>query len=311
MNRSYINPFYTYLNNINTNNRTNMSTNTTTTNNNNNNRTESQYISILYTMYNDNYRLINQLRNDNLQLRNYIVSEYERNRIMNTNTNTNMNMNNNIRQTRRNPFPRTPFPNFTNLQFTNPSFFDNVPVPPTQEQIELATLNTCYSNVVDPLNNTCPITLETFENNSNICLIKYCGHIFKPESLRNWFVENNRCPVCRFDIRNYTPSTNDHYELIDNSNINISNIQNDNNIIHEDISSNNSTNNTNDTNDTNDTNINTNSANNNRLRINTDDQELTQQIDNILTQLFQNLNNSDTTIDNDLSGNFIISYTLT
>lgn len=44
MNRSYINPFYTYLNNINTNNRTNMSTNTTTNNNNSNNNNNNASI---------------------------------------------------------------------------------------------------------------------------------------------------------------------------------------------------------------------------------------------------------------------------
>ena len=155
--------------------RTNTNNNTNNINNiNNDNMNSRQYISILYTIYNNNYRLINELRNDNIMLRNHIVNEYERSQ-----NNTRLN-------NRRTSYPRTPYPFFSNF---NSSFFDSVPVSPSNEQIQLATLSTNFSNIVGPLNSSCPITLDTFENNSVVTLIKYCGHIFKPESLNNWFTE--------------------------------------------------------------------------------------------------------------------------
>jgi hypothetical protein len=243
-------------------------------------------------------------------LRNYIVNEYERS----------INNQNHIRFNNiRTPFPRTPYPIYNNF---NSTFFDRVPVPPSNEQIQLATLTTYYSNIVEPLNTNCPITLETFENNNVVSLIKYCGHIFKPESLNNWFTENNRCPVCRYDVRNYTDNLDDNYELIDSSNIvvdytttsednininantntntnNNNNNTNNNANTNTNINTNINTNNNANTNTNNNINTNTNRTN---LRVNTEE-ELINQLDNMLTQLFNN-NNSDT------SGNFVITYTL-
>ena len=53
------------------------------------------------------------------------------------------------------------------------------------------------------INNRCPITLEDFQENETVCQIKHCRHTFKEQSLRNWFQNNVRCPVCRYDIRDY------------------------------------------------------------------------------------------------------------
>ena len=40
--------------------------------------------------------------------------------------------------------------------------------------------------------------------------IIHCGHIFIPHQLNRWFQNNVRCPVCRYDIRDYEPNqTND------------------------------------------------------------------------------------------------------
>ena len=36
-----------------------------------------------------------------------------------------------------------------------------------------------------------------------VSVIRYCGHIFKTDELNTWFRSNCRCPVCRYDIRNY------------------------------------------------------------------------------------------------------------
>ena len=74
---------------------------------------------------------------------------------------------------------------------------------PTEQQISLATESILY----DPSGNQteCPITLERFQPEEQVCRIIPCGHIFKSASLQRWFRRNVRCPVCRYDIRDYRP----------------------------------------------------------------------------------------------------------
>jgi hypothetical protein len=85
-------------------------------------------------------------------------------------------------------------------------FLTPIVVRPTQHQINRATEIIRYSDIENPPNSTCPITLNHFQDNVNVTRIMYCGHIFSENSLDNWFRENVRCPMCRYDIRNYTGS---------------------------------------------------------------------------------------------------------
>lgn len=85
------------------------------------------------------------------------------------------------------------------------NFYDNVAVYPSQEQINNGTRRVLYSNIDNPLNSSCPITLENFDDADNVTQILGCGHIFNHESLTSWFRNHVRCPVCRYDIRNYVP----------------------------------------------------------------------------------------------------------
>lgn len=85
------------------------------------------------------------------------------------------------------------------------SFYDNVPVYPTAEQVTNGTRRLLYSNIEEPLNITCPITLERFESDTEVLQILGCNHIFNPNSLQQWFQSNVRCPICRYDIRDYIP----------------------------------------------------------------------------------------------------------
>jgi len=78
---------------------------------------------------------------------------------------------------------------------------EDVVVAPTQEQISNA-VERIFIEHPDP-NVRCPISLEEFGRNDNILRIRHCKHIFKEESLLNWFCRNVRCPVCRYDIRDY------------------------------------------------------------------------------------------------------------
>lgn len=80
---------------------------------------------------------------------------------------------------------------------------------PTPEQINRATLNTTYANVAAPVNTTCPISRDEFNDESEITVIRGCHHIFNRSSLREWFVSHSTCPMCRNDIRNYRASETD------------------------------------------------------------------------------------------------------
>ena len=59
-----------------------------------------------------------------------------------------------------------------------------------------------YNEVINPLNSSCPITLERFENNTECTQIIGCGHLFNRDGLNSWLNANVRCPICRYDIRN-------------------------------------------------------------------------------------------------------------
>jgi hypothetical protein len=86
------------------------------------------------------------------------------------------------------------------------SFFEPVEVFPTQTQIETATRRAMYCDIVSPINRSCPISLENFNDSDTVSVIRFCGHIFHTEHLNRWFTSNCRCPVCRYDIRNFIPS---------------------------------------------------------------------------------------------------------
>ena len=87
--------------------------------------------------------------------------------------------------------------------------FQNVPVYPSLNQIQNATRSYNYTSqeLNDNPNEICPITMEEFEINDEVCIINYCNHIFKKEALYRWFTNNVRCPICRYDIRDFVPDT--------------------------------------------------------------------------------------------------------
>lgn len=88
---------------------------------------------------------------------------------------------------------------------TRPFLFSPPEVPPipTLEQYTQSTEMLVFnsSNVSQLHSLTCPITLEDFQHGELLCRIKHCNHIFKESALRNWFLQNSHCPVCRHDIR--------------------------------------------------------------------------------------------------------------
>jgi hypothetical protein len=170
-------------------------------------------------MYNDNIRQINTLTNANNQIRNAMLSII--NRANNTHENQtqfqNQNQNSNMqsRSLLSNIFHLN---NITNTNNTNTlnrqnrstrlfdTFFEPVYINPTPAQIEAATRNVRFGDILSPMNTTCPISLETFNDDTRVIMIRHCGHLFNPEEINVWFRTNCRCPICRYDIRSYNPS---------------------------------------------------------------------------------------------------------
>ena len=84
----------------------------------------------------------------------------------------------------------------------------NVLVRPTEEQIINATRLVRYGSIITPLSISCPISLEPFQDDQMVTQIIHCGHIFCTTELNNWFRTNVRCPVCRYDIREFRRQSN-------------------------------------------------------------------------------------------------------
>jgi hypothetical protein len=98
-------------------------------------------------------------------------------------------------------------------------FQSNVPIIPTREQILNATREIQFGEIENPINTTCPISLETFQESDIVTQILHCVHNFNTRQLNTWFQSNVRCPMCRYDIREYEnePAT-ETSEIFDISN---------------------------------------------------------------------------------------------
>jgi len=149
-----------------------------------------------------------------------------------TNTNTNTSINNNTTantyinsSNTRSRFGNTDIPNpnpnsllsyilrpSTNINrntqptnFFTTTMFQDIEIRPTEQQINTASRLVDYSINTPNINASCPITLEEFQEGDIIRRINYCGHAFREPAIQNWFLRNVRCPICRYDIRDYNP----------------------------------------------------------------------------------------------------------
>lgn len=209
-----------------------------------NNDNETTLINILNTMYNDNLRQIHNLQDSNTQIRNLLVDILSIRTPTNRNVRNTSRYTNRYGSIDTVPLRTTSQPIYTplstNRTYTTDNtllntvylarqsarearqnaefmrtrnathntylqqFFEPVEVYPTQPQIETATRVVLYRDIANPNNQSCPISLEPFNDNDTVSVIRYCGHIFRREELHEWFRSNCRCPVCRYDIRNYS-----------------------------------------------------------------------------------------------------------
>ena len=112
----------------------------------------------------------------------------------------------------------------------NDPFFDSVRPVPSETQINRAIIQTLrYSDIISPVNDICPITREPFVDNSAVSVIRHCKHIFNRTELTNWFQYNCVCPVCRYDIREYstvTENSNSNSNNNSQNNLNTSQLNN-------------------------------------------------------------------------------------
>lgn len=148
--------------------------------------------------YTNSFQSINRPFQRNRNTNTYYNSQNNRNHNNNSNSTTNNNTNrNNI------------FNNLSNIILHGfEDFLNPVPIYPTNEQITQATEQIQYCDISNRDITQCPIDLVNFEDNEQVLRIKHCGHIFRERNLRAWFRNSPRCPICRYDIRDYTNSTN-------------------------------------------------------------------------------------------------------
>ncbi len=198
-------------------------------------------INILNDMYNENSRQINNyhdaitgLNEANNNIRATLIQMLNVNGTRRTAQNTNANAN--LRPTSSYfreftiPLNTIASTNTSNSRFLE-NFFSPVEVYPTQSQIEAATRRVRYCDIVSPINRSCPISLENFEDSEMVSVIRHCNHIFRTEELNTWFRSNCRCPICRYDIRNYNTNaaTSSFFQQEDASGNNVSSSINSNN----------------------------------------------------------------------------------
>jgi hypothetical protein len=90
---------------------------------------------------------------------------------------------------------------------------ENTPELLSPAQINLATRIMFYQELSDEIKNNqtrCPISYQDFENDTEIILIKQCNHIFKKQSLLNWFLTSSRCPMCRYNLTSFNNNSDDN-----------------------------------------------------------------------------------------------------
>ena len=71
------------------------------------------------------------------------------------------------------------------------------------EQLKISTRVIEYDKIYNPKNTNCPISLNDFCGDNKVIQILHCGHIFDCEEFYKWIYTGYKCPICRYDLRNY------------------------------------------------------------------------------------------------------------
>ncbi len=77
---------------------------------------------------------------------------------------------------------------------------EDVAIVPTEAQIDAA----CYlTSAREAQLDECAIDLQPLSPDENVMVIKHCKHAFRENNLRELFTRDCKCPLCRYDIRDY------------------------------------------------------------------------------------------------------------
>ena len=87
--------------------------------------------------------------------------------------------------------------------------FQDVVIRPSSTQISTATREIVYGDISNPPNTQCPITQEELNATDMITQILHCRHCFNSAGINRWWRSSARCPVCRYDIRDYSVPEDD------------------------------------------------------------------------------------------------------
>lgn len=169
------------------------------------NRQYPTNIQMLYNLINEYNQNMQTYQDNSLSLMSSLITEMRNENISRQRTEQSQ-------QTRMH-FEFIPTTDFSN-------FFQNVPVAPTEEQINRASSTLVYNSDEPLQHNSCPITIENFEDGESVMILNHCGHAFREDAIRNWFSNNVRCPVCRHDIRNVSTLRNTHVNNTNNTSVN-------------------------------------------------------------------------------------------
>ena len=174
---------------------------------------ESEHYNELYNpVVNNIINLINLQEGRFIQYINYErnrenTRRYNRNRNRNQNYSISNDSINNYRAQRRRENIEHVSEEIINILLST----NNDTAPPnlnilSPSQINVSTQIMKYSELDETIKthqSRCPISYHDFSDDPEIILIKHCKHIFKKQSLLNWFRQSKLCPMCRYDLSTY------------------------------------------------------------------------------------------------------------
>jgi len=104
----------------------------------------------------------------------------------------------------------------TTEDIINESFNSYTPISirPSLHQIRRATRILEFRDISNSSQHICPIDREILNPSDSVMQILHCNHVFRESNLRRHFRNNTRCPLCRYDIRDYIPSLGETTPLL-------------------------------------------------------------------------------------------------
>lgn len=121
------------------------------------------------------------------------------------------------------PQVHTFFMDITDIILRNMNNSNNQNVGLTEQEINDVCRYCTFNELPIMIRNrytTCPITLDDFNDDSQVSIIRNCGHVFSRPALNNWLTRHSTCPSCRRNVRRQ--DDNDIHHTNDTSNNQIS-----------------------------------------------------------------------------------------